>query len=126
MQRTDTLKEWLRDWAQWFETASGYSDSTVIGRAMAGKLAMCDFGSTIPLGAEPPRSLAALCYAMTSLTDTEYAEAVRITQAIYKAEAQGKDDPHAYVAAQHRKSKRTAYRLRGAGESAIRAWLRAH
>ncbi len=127
MQRTNWLKEDLLAWAQWFETASGYSDSTVIGRAVGGQLSMCNYVSTIPLGAEPPRSLARLCYAMTDLKDTEHAQAVVVTQKVYRALIQPEDvmpEPYAHVAAEFGKSERTIYRLRGAGESAIRARLR--
>ena len=42
----------LKEWAQWYETSSGYSDSTTLWRAIMAPT-QAGFGPSIPKGVEP-------------------------------------------------------------------------
>jgi hypothetical protein len=128
-RQTDNLRYELMDWAQWHETESGYSDSTTIWRAMMAS-SNGAFVSSLPPGCIPPARLYKLVLAMQALDEDPCASAcVGVTREVYKAAirpGQSFQAAHEAVGAAWAKSWRTVYRMRGAGEKAIRLWLSAN
>ena len=114
------LQDLLKDWANWYvgQLESAYSDSTTLWRAQFAKNDG-GFASTIPKGVEPPPGLRKLCHVMNNLlTDNEMGQDVNVVRHYYCG---GEAKTMAALDLKRRKM----FEMKGRGESAIRARMKA-
>lgn len=117
-QPKDSLRPWLREWAQWHRGSKrqGFSDTTTLYRAVRGERSAKPT-SSIPHGAVPPAYMEPLIHAMRELMDDHRTcYAVSIMRDFYL------DGPEGVV--QNRKiGRRQVYEIRDQGEAMLRAWM---
>ena len=117
----DWLQPLLREWASWymstFDGANNHDASSILWRAVHAPIKPPP-GSRIPNGALPPPGLNKIQLAMNNLLQSEYGEAIRVVRCWYCLGEQK-------TLEELRLTRRTMYRRKGAGESAIRRFLQA-
>ena len=114
------IQTWLREWAQWESSRSGYASETTISRAMAGKLNWGSFGPQLPKDVEPyVYWMKRLNIAMANLeaqpSKVKYIKAIRMIYLIGWAEASERLGKHPV----------TVWRWRKTGEKMIQQAIEA-
>lgn len=115
----------LKDWAQWYlgtldaeQSGEGWSKTTTLWRAVFSPVAG-EFGSKIPNGVEPPRSLERICHAISRLgQDPEIGQCIHAVTAVY---CYGVNEAAAMLGTNTKR----VYYLSERGELALRSFLRA-
>lgn len=119
LRKDDWLPPLLREYAKWYlgEFGEGYAGTSTLWRAIYEPTSM-PAASTIPKGCIPPPGLGKVQRAYNDLLTSEVGNEVSLVRFFYIV-----DNPEKAIK-QLGLSRRTFYRKKGIGESAIRRYLK--